>query len=210
LPPPVVMSFLIVPIVVANAYQLFSSSLYRDSFRRFWPAAAAQLTAATITSQLLIMIEPNKLKLVLGIAITCFAILQIVRLKIEIPERTERPVQVATGTIAGGIGGVTGIHGPLLMVMLFTLKVSKDMFVTTMALFFLISYLPMFATLTYASILGWEELLISLAATVPLILGVKFGERFRQRVSQELFRKLIGGMLILIGVNLVWVALGAL
>ncbi|MEQ9329456.1 MAG: sulfite exporter TauE/SafE family protein [Rhodospirillales bacterium] len=209
LPPTVVMSFLIVPIVAANAYQLFSSAIYREAISRFWPAATAQLIAATITSQLLIMFDPESMKLVLGIAICVFGLMQIVRIRLEISEGIERRVQVGVGTVAGGIGGVTGIHGPLLMVMLFTLKASKDMFVTAMAMFFLVSYLPLFSTLTFASILGWEELFISLAVTVPLILGVKFGERFRGGVSQELFRKLIGGVLILMGINLVWSTLGA-
>ena len=104
---------------------------------------------------------------------------------------------------------MTGFQGPLLMVMLFTLKIGKDMFVTAMAMFFLVSYLPMFATLSAASILGWQELLISLAATVPLVLGIKFGERFRKRVSQELFRKLIATMLVIIGCNLIWISLSA-
>lgn len=209
LPPTVVMSFLIVPIIAANAYQLFTSDLYREAFSRYWPAATAQLIAATVTSQLLVMFDPESMKLVLGIAICVFGLMQIIKVRLEISEGIERRVQVGVGTVAGGIGGVTGIHGPLLMVMLFTLKASKDMFVTAMAMFFLVSYLPLFSTLTFASILGWQELFISLAVTVPLILGVRFGERFRGRVSQELFRKLIGGVLIIMGINLVWITLGA-
>ena len=209
LPPTIVLSFLIVPIIAANAYQYFSSDLRKDSIRRFWPAATAQLIATTITTQFLIRIDPDNLKLMLGVAISFFALLQVIRVNVDIAPRHERFLQVGTGAMAGGIGGVTGFQGPLLMVMLFTLKIEKDMFVTAMAMFFLVSYLPMFATLSAASILGWQELVISLAATVPLVLGIKFGERFRKRVSQELFRKLIAAMLVIIGCNLIWIVLSA-
>ena len=48
----------------------------------------------------------------------------------------------------------------------------------------------------------------SVVACVPLLLGVWVGQRFRRRIDEELFRKLLLVALLGVGVRLIAVGLG--
>ena len=48
----------------------------------------------------------------------------------------------------------------------------------------------------------------SVVACVPLLLGVWVGQRFRRRIDEELFRKLLLVALLAVGVRLIAIGLG--
>ena len=50
--------------------------------------------------------------------------------------------------------------------------------------------------------LGWAETLWGVAALVPVFGGMALGRRLRDRVPQEIFRRIIMGLLVVIGLNL--------
>ena len=62
--------------------------------------------------------------------------------------------------------------------------------------------IPLYSSLIYHGLGNIHDLLISLVVTVPALLGQYFGTKIRMRLSNEIFRKIILSILIIIGFSL--------
>ena len=68
-------------------------------------------------------------------------------------------------------------------------------------MYFLAS-IPLYSSLIYNGLGNFYDLLISLLVTAPALLGQYFGTKIRKRLSNEIFRKTILSILIIIGFSL--------
>ncbi len=113
-----------------------------------------------------------------------------------------RLISAIWGSAAGFIHGSLMMPAPPLVLYLNFTGVPKDAFVfliSTLATFFLFLQILTFASLnTYTSGAGWQSLL----TMIPALVGLLIGNRFRQKLSQKMFERMVLGLLGLVGVSL--------
>ena len=68
-------------------------------------------------------------------------------------------------------------------------------------MYFLAS-IPLYSSLIYHGLGNFYDLLISLVVTAPALIGQYFGTKIRMKLSNEIFRKTILSILIIIGFSL--------
>lgn len=202
------MALLAVPTFAVNFAQTAQSGYMAGAFRRFWPAyPLVVLSVIASVFLLLTRLDREALMILVGVVVILVALTQLMPVTFTIPHRAERWCTPLFGVASGIIGGVTGFLGPLMVMYLVALRVDKDQFVGAIALFYMIAALPFFVGLWANGYFGWFEFWASCGAATLIWLGVLVGQRVRARASSELFRKLVLGLLIVIGANMIRKAL---
>ncbi|MCH9675569.1 MAG: sulfite exporter TauE/SafE family protein [Gammaproteobacteria bacterium] len=190
------------PAITSNIMQAYQAKLTLDTVQRFWPAMVAVMIGAAIGSSFLSRAEEGPATLVLSIVVILFCASQFVTNLPPIPKSREPMFTAVAGVASGTIGGLSGFFGLMLVPYLFALKLSKEDFVATIALLYLCGVIGLYVTMGISGGLTQQGVLVSVAATVPTLLGVWLGSLLRKHVSEALFRKTLILVLLLIAANL--------
>jgi len=206
--PTTAIALVCVPVVLTNIKQFFEGGRHREALRRFWPLALGILLVGPIGVHLLTGLDVGTLLVIVGCAIILFSLQQLMPVRPSLPERWEPWSTPAIGAVSGFVGGITGFFGPLPIMYLVALGVSKDAFVTTMAMVFLSASGPLYGTLAAHGVVTWALLAVSAAGTILAFAGMAVGTWLRGRIPEAAFRRAVLVILVLIGLNLIRRGLG--
>jgi hypothetical protein len=190
------------PILITNGYQAFTNAELPASARRFWPLLLALVAGVLLGANLLVALDPRTLYTVLGVAVIVFGALNLANPRIAVPAGAQRWLPWPIGFGAGVLGGLSNFFGPPIVMYLVALRLPREAFVATVGLAFFVGAVPLYSLLAWHGVYGWPQAAASAAAILPVLAGVRIGERLRQRVPQETFRLLVLALLIVIGLNL--------
>lgn len=192
----------LVPIVVANAWQVWTMGDIRGAFARYWVFALTLGVSVFLTILLSAEVSDRVIFLALGVSIVAFAVLNLRFVMPAIPDRFDRIAQVGLATLGGILGGLSGVWiAPIIMYMS-ARRVQKDEFVRATGLLLFIGSLPFVAAYVQQGFLTAQLAGLSLALVVPTLMGFALGARLRNRLSNEKFRKVLLYVFLLLGLNL--------
>ena len=203
LPVPVAISVLAAPVMVANCYQAMRGGLLVPVLRRIWPLLVAMVIGVLLGAQLLISLNEKALYLILGAMVVILGLVYLFGANLTVSPRYERKAGVTIGFGAGLLGGVSSFLGPPVVLYLVALQLAKEHFIVALAAVFFLASLPLYGTLAVGGVMGMPELLLSLYAIFPVMLGVFAGQQLRRVLPQERFRQAVLVMLVLIGFLLI-------
>lgn len=202
-PVPTAVALVMLPILLSNAWQMFHAGGLREAFARLWPMIAALLITLLFSTQLLVRLDERLILLIAGAVVLLFALVDLIGFTLVVPPRHERLVGVLVGISGGVVGGITSFFGTPLLMYLHALRIDKDRFVQAAALMLFAGGAVMMATLGKLNVLGREELTLSAFGMVPLMIGLAVGQKWRAKVDQALFRRLVLMGLLAIGASMV-------
>jgi uncharacterized membrane protein YfcA len=188
---------------VINLWQTLQSGYMVGALRRFWAAYPLLIGGVIVGVSFLTSLDREALFIVVGSVVILIAVSQLLPLRMAIPRRSERWCTPAVGIVSGLLGGMSSFLGPLMAMYLMALRVNKDEFVGAIALFYMIAAIPFYVGLSVTGHFGWTEFWASCGAAFMIWLGVLVGQKLRARASAELFRRLVLGLLIVVGVNMI-------
>lgn len=111
-------------------------------------------------------------------------------------------LQFVFGAMAGFVGGITGLVVIPLVLFMICRGVSKDEFVSSLGLLFLISGLVLILCYSLNGTMTIELFFLSTLVSIPALLGVFFGEKVRRCLNDQLFRKITLYLIFFIGVKI--------
>ena len=199
---PQAVALLPVPILVANTWQAFRGGRFRSSLQRFRLLILALAVGMVIGAILLKHVDDRVLQAIIGVAVMVFSITSLSTPTLQVPAGLERPLGTAAGAVGGVLGGISSLFGPPILMFLVSLKLPKDEFVAVVGAIYLLGGVFLLAALAGVRVLGGQELLLSALAAPPLLAGMAIGQRLRERISQETFRKGLLITVMMIGVSL--------
>jgi uncharacterized membrane protein YfcA len=200
---PTAVALMIVPITSSNLVQSLQGGHVGPAVRRYWLILIPLVLGALISAQFLAEIDFRTGALFLGAIVIAFAAVQALPLQISIAPERVRFLNPLMGAIGGLIGGVSNLFGLPLIMYLIALRLPKDEFVATVALFFLTGSVTLYAVLFFNGLLSLEIVGLSAAGAIPMGAGLFIGGRLRSRIEQKTFERLLLVVLFLIGINLV-------
>jgi len=203
LPVPVAISVLAAPVMVANCYQAMRGGLLVQVLSRIWPLLLAMVLGVALGAQLLISLNEKALYLILGTMVVVLGLVYLFGANLRVSPRYERRIGVTIGFGAGLLGGVSSFLGPPIVLYLVALQLAKEHFIVALAAVFFMASLPLYGTLAADGVMGTAELVLSLYAILPVMLGVFAGQQLRRILPQERFRQAVLVMLVLIGFLLI-------
>jgi uncharacterized membrane protein YfcA len=215
--PAMAVVFMILPILSVNLSLVreLSAPQLRTCGRRFAPLIAAALVGTVVGLAVLDVVPTGPLRVGLGAVSLAFVANAQEAVPVSGLERAKDGCFVESTPAMVGIGGVSGLLfggtnvGVQLIAYVRSCDLSHGLFVGVVAMVFLgLNGIRVAA----AGVLGMYPdatvFLASVAAAVPALVGVAVGKRLRGRVGEALRRRVVLGLLTLIGVRLVLGGLG--
>jgi len=217
LDPATAVVFMIVPILSANLTLVreLSTADLRACGRRFAPLVGSALVGTILGMVVLDSLPAGPLRI--GLGVVTLAFVATAQNVVPVPgiEGTKDRCFVETPVGMAGVGGVSGLLfggtnvGVQLIAYLRSCDLSHGLFVGVVAMVFLglnavrVGVAGLFGMYPGPVLAG-----VSVAAAVPTMAGVTFGQRIRGRVDERTRRAVVLGLLTVIGVRLVLGGLG--
>jgi len=209
--------FMILPILSVNLSLVRELSVpqLRTCGRRFAPLVAAALVGTVVGLAVLDVVPTGPLRVGLGAVSLAFVANAQEAVPISGIERAKEGCFVESTPAMIGIGGVSGLLfggtnvGVQLIAYVRSCDLSHGLFVGVVAMVFLgLNGIRVAAAGGLGMYPDATVFLASVAAAVPALVGVAVGKRLRGRVGETLRRRVVLGLLTLIGVRLVLGGLG--
>ncbi|MEM6971268.1 MAG: sulfite exporter TauE/SafE family protein [Pseudomonadota bacterium] len=192
----------------SNAMQVYQGGPPRPTVTRFRGLFAVMLITLPLGVLAAGSVTPETLMLILGLVVMGFTALQAANPRLMIAPRHEGPAGLLTGALAGLIGGLTTVNGPIITLFAVGTALERRVMISLQGVAFLLSGLVL--TIGYAGIgiLDSGRVLTGLACILPAWAGMWLGNRLAARIPQALFRRIVLAVLFVAGGNLVFRALG--
>jgi uncharacterized membrane protein YfcA len=192
----------VIPVVVLNVWQWLRGPHTGRVIRRFMPLSLSACVGVVIGTQLLFLLDPRIALATLGLLVCAYVGFNLFAFHLHLPPHAEPWAGPAIGLVGGIFCGAAGSIGPTVAAYLQALRVGKDEFVQATGMIFFIAGIPWLIALFEKDALTPHIAAISAAAIVPAALGMTGGAWLRKRISDERFRLVIYGALLIIGLNL--------
>ncbi len=204
LPPLTVLGLMVAPILVTNLWQSLRAGNLLQPLGRFWPMIVMALIFLFIGAELIVAMDAAVLFGILGVFVVLFSASNLIKPRAHpLKPETEKWAGPLAGALGGLLGGITTIWGPPMMMYFMMLKLDKDTFVRTVSVAWLSLAIPLTFAFWRNGIFAGNVIPLSFAACVPGMIGIRIGEKIRDRIDQETFRKVMLVVLFIIGLNLI-------
>ncbi len=196
-------AYVLVPMIVSNAWQAYRSGKMARTFRRYLPFLVAMCIGVWLTVNLTQSISEQTLMAILGVVVVVFVFFSALDWAPVIRDEVAPYAQVAFGVLGGIMGGLTSVWAPPIAIYLSSRRVDKTEFVRASGLLIFFGSLPLASGYISQGLADKETFTISTLLLIPTFLGYHLGERIRNRVDQDMFRKLFLAAFLLLGLNLI-------
>jgi hypothetical protein len=204
LPPELALAGLILPTLASNGMQAFrhgarAAWLSAKRFRVFLIVGGVVLLAS---AQLVTVLSAAVLFLVIGGAVSGFAVIQLIGWQPRVPNQTPF-LEACIGAFAGFTGGLSGIWGPPTVAYLTAINAPKADQVRVQGVIYGLGAVALFFAHIQSGIVRVETVPFSALLIVPAVIGMRIGFRYQDRIAQATFKRLTLVVLLLAGLNLI-------
>lgn len=187
------------PILVTNAWQALGQGSPWPVLRRHWLLLLSLLAVALPATRFLSEGDDSVLRVLAGSALILSAAGLAVARHWALPPRFEKLASVIAGMMAGFLGGVSSLFGVPVIVYLTSLKLSREDFVGTISLIYLIAVVPFSASLAVQGVFGWTEFALSALCVMPAMIGAQIGSMILKDADGTRFRGFLLWVLAVMG-----------
>ena len=142
--PRVAISFLLLPALITNSWQIYRGGRIANSASTLWPFGLTMMITIYFSSLFAPDIPFKWLVAGIGIMVVLWTITSLIKTPPRLPDKYDLPVQVGGGFFGGVIGGLTAIWSPPMVVYLHARKFDKDDFVAHTGFIIMCGTIPLF------------------------------------------------------------------
>jgi uncharacterized membrane protein YfcA len=173
------------------------------------PLTISAVAGIILGAQLLSVLNQVVLNGLVGSTAVLFALLSAARLQPKVPAERRSLVGVLIGFGAGLLGGTTSVFATPIVIYLQTLDLPKREFLVLLNLVLAIASVVQIVSYAALGLYNPEVLRTTALAAACVGFGVLLGLRIQQRVNQRAFNLAVMGVIFVVGLGLIWRALGA-
>jgi uncharacterized protein len=193
---------LVVPTIVTNVWQLAAGSNLIALTRRL---AVMLATSALVTfgAAGLLATASDRASAALGVALVCYAIVGLAKVRFFAPAWTEAWLSPVIGATTGLVVGATGVMAIPAVAYFEAIGLDKEDTIQALGLSFTVSILALAGGLALEGVFRTSDAGASLLALAPASAGMWLGQWVRQRIRTEIFRLFLFLGLLALGAYLV-------
>jgi uncharacterized protein len=204
MPVPQAAALLIMPSLVTNVWQMCRGPHLRALSRRLWPMMAGVLAAIGAGYGFMAADTGRSAALLLGVCLVAYGLAGLAGWRIARPApRWEALASGAVGFLTGLLTAATGVFVLPAVPYLQSLALDKDEMAQALGLAFTVSTVALCANLVLSGAFHGDSAVLSSAVLLPALIGMWLGQRVRDELSQESFRRWLFGGLLTLGAWLV-------
>jgi hypothetical protein len=185
------MALMLAPAFVTNVWQALTGGHAVTLFVRLWTFLVPAAVAIWIGAQALATVEADALSALLGCVLLVYAAVGLFKVQVYLPQRLQRPIAPLVGAVNGLLTGMTGSAVVPGVLYLQALGLPKEQLVQAMGLLFALSMLALGAAMGDLQLVDGPTALVSLAAVLPALAGMRLGRALRARTDEAQFRRLL-------------------
>jgi uncharacterized membrane protein YfcA len=193
-----------VPLVLSNIPQALEGGHVTQTLWNVAPVLVGMMPGVWIGVAVLLNVDPGVANIVAGAGVMLVAVLILLAPKLQIKQRLIGPVGLGAGFCGGLLGGIAALSGPLVFSFLLAKGLRGRAFTKEASVFLVVSSVLLALALTSSHRFNWRDVLISTLATAPVVAGTLIGQKVRDAVPADAFKKLVILMVFLSGAQLVW------
>jgi uncharacterized membrane protein YfcA len=192
-----------VPLVLSNIPQALEGGRVPQTLWSLAPVLIGMAPGVWIGVAVLLNVDPAVAKIIAGAVIILVAALTLLTPKLQIKQQLVGPVGLGAGFGGGLLGGTAALSGPLVFIFLLAKGLRGRAFTKEASMFLVVSSALLASALTSSHQFDWRDVLISAVATAPVVAGTLVGQKVRDAVPADAFKKLVVLMVLLSGAQLV-------
>lgn len=197
------MALLVIPGIVTNIWQALAGGAFVALVKRLWSLLVATVVGIWLGVYVLSMVEPTRLIVVLGILLFLYSVFSLTRTQIPPPGRHEVWLSPLMGAAGGFVCGLTGSYMVPGAIYVQALGLSRDGFIQAIGIVFVVLAAALGVSFWRYNLIGLGTGAVSVAALVPMVIGMFVGQRLRYRLSEEVFRRIFFVALLFVGIYMV-------
>lgn len=205
----------VMPCLLVNLVVFLDGGRIGYYFKQYWLLVLTSFVGSYIGTKLVFIIAQHYLLFGLGLLIISYVLMQFFAIKfkknIQLPNNSTS--LVLSGTVAGVLGGATNAMSPLLVMYLLSatehLPDSKTELIKASNLCYVVGKIAQLIVLWQAmTALPNSDLTLIGIATVVSVVCLYLGFYFRDKISQAQFKKIVLGILLILGIKALLKGLG--
>ena len=204
LPATTAVALLIAPTFLSNVWQALRDGIgpALATIRDYRLILVTLLPSIALSAQLLAILPDAAIFAILGASITLFSLTQLLGLRLPDPTGAHPAAPLAVGAVAGFFGGVSGVWGPPIMMYMIARNTLKAEQMRALGLVFVLGSVALTAAHVQSGVLNAQTAPLSVAGTIPVMIGMALGLALNRRMNQDVFRRATLVVLTLSGLNL--------
>lgn len=204
LDPRLAIALAVFPSLLSNAWQIWRAGRPWEIVQKFWIFLACLMGMILLVSlTLTAVVETQVVILALGCVICVFSLMSLAWSPPLLPERFDRAGQLASGTLSGVMGGLTGIWAPAMVPYLMARRLEPDTFMRATGVMIFAGTLPLIGGYWQTGLIDGTISMIGLAMVIPAVIGFSLGERVRRHLDADRFRTVVLWIFLAMGLNLI-------
>lgn len=202
--PALALAGLILPTLVTNGLQSLRQGPQAAlvTVREFRLFMGVGLIALLIGAQMVGAVSQRALLLMIGVPVLCFTVIMLAGWQPRPAPNQRRRVEVVTGSVAGLIGGMSGVWGPPTVMLLTALDTPKEQHLRAQGVIYGLGALALAVAHVVSGILTWQTALFSALLVPPAFVGMRIGLALSDRFDQVAFRRATLVVLLVVALNL--------
>lgn len=204
---PFAVAVFVLPNIVPNLwqYRLYRNAIPSAGFA--WSFAIAGGVGAGLGTIALAGLRSGALLMTVGIVLAAYVIFRLTKPSWRLTRDAAGRAVVPVGLFAGALQGATGLSAPASLTFLNAIRMGREEFAATASLFFIALGLVQLPAQVAFGIMTPQRFSYSLLALAPLMAAMPLGAWIGKRLPQDVFEKLILGILAVLACRLVYVGL---
>lgn len=195
---PEAVALLALPTLVTNTWQLLGGPGFGRLLRRFATLLATLLAGAFAGAKMLT--HGGYAAGILGGVLALYGMIGLLAPQFHVPPRLERPLAPVVGLVSGLLYGSTGVAVIPLIPYMTSLRLEKDELIQAFGLAFSACAIGLTLGLMDGGRMEMSVTWTSLLALLPAMAGMILGQRIRDRMRPEAFRRFFMVWMLAIGV----------
>ena len=193
----------LVPNLAVNLVSILRGGNWAASLARHWPVAVYVLIGTAIGTRVLILGNPEPLKLLLAVMIVVFLLQRRLRgIDWSWLPRHPRASGAAFGLLGGFLSGTVNVAVPPLVIYFMALGLDALAMTQILNFCFVVGRLTQAATLSAAGELGLATIMATAPLTVASLAALWVGLRLQRRIRPEGFQRILRAALWIMAVIL--------
>lgn len=189
----------LIPSLVTNIWQALSGANVKVILKRILPFLMMALITIWIGAYILSSQNITLLTILLGALLITYSLLSLVGINFTIPNKHKTWAGIVLGTVNGAITGMAGVYIVPSVMYFHAIGLRRDEIVLAMGILFSLSSVSMLIAYRYQNLLTIEQVVLSLYALFPALIGMYYGKKIRPLLTESRFKKALLISLLFIG-----------
>jgi uncharacterized protein len=179
------------PLIFSNLPQALEGGKTGRSLMQLMPVILGMIPGLFLGVRALLTLDANVAKIITGLVLMGVGGVTLLAPKLQLQSRLLLPTGITFGFFGGILGGVAAMPGPFVFIFLLARGLRGKAFTKEASLYLVVSAGLLAILLTASRQFSWLDVLVSLAAMLPVMLGMYVGKHIRDKIEAETFKKLV-------------------